>query len=145
MMGATSLTILNVSADASEREALTRALGEAGFDVWETASADEALRLAAQAPDLILLDLASPRMPMFEVCCRLKETAATAMIPVLYLGHASAADKLSARTVRANLADRYLDRPIRPPEVVEAARGLLRRTQQSEPLGQQFFETAPDA
>lgn len=144
-MVATALTVLNVGADAAERAALTRAFDGAGFVVWEAESADQALNLAARTPDLIVLDLSSPGMPAFDVCCRLKESTATALIPVLYLGRSHASPQFSATTVRTNLADCYINRPVTPVEVVEIARESLRRKRQSELLSHRFFETATDA
>ena len=55
------------------------------FDLQCAFSGPEALELAAELPDLILLDVLMPGMDGFEVCACLKATAATAEIPVIFI------------------------------------------------------------
>jgi type IV pilus assembly protein PilB len=81
--------------------------------------------VAARAPDLIVLDVMMPRMSGYEVCNALKEDAATAKIPVIFL---------SARGETAHIkkgfyagADDYLPKPFDPEELMLRARALLRR------------------
>jgi len=56
-----------------------------GYDIQCAFSGIEALELAADEPDLILLDVMMPGMDGFEVCARLKADAATADIPVIFV------------------------------------------------------------
>src|SRR3712207_3014048 len=79
-----SATILNVN-DEPTRSALSRLLRHAGFTVQEAATGAEALRRAADQPDLILLGVHLADTDGFEVCRRLKADPATAPIPVLHL------------------------------------------------------------
>jgi CheY-like chemotaxis protein len=60
--------------------ATARPLTAAGFDVRETATGRDALRLARLQTDVIVLDLALPDMDGFEVLRRLKAEA-TVNIP----------------------------------------------------------------
>ncbi len=55
------------------------------FDLQCAFSGPEALELAAELPDLILLDVLMPGMDGFEVCACLKATAATAEIPDIFI------------------------------------------------------------
>ncbi|MBT3273057.1 MAG: response regulator, partial [Spirochaetales bacterium] len=56
------------------------------YDVSVAMDGESALDIAHSAPpDLILLDIMMPGMDGFEVCERLKESADTAEIPVLFL------------------------------------------------------------
>jgi CheY-like chemotaxis protein len=77
-------TILVVDDRPEARYATARILESAGYDVRETASGHEALRLARLPPDLIVLDVALPDIDGFEVCWRLKQDQATAAIPVVH-------------------------------------------------------------
>ena len=55
------------------------------YDIQCAFSGPEALELAADLPDLILLDVLMPGMDGFEVCACLKANAATAEIPVIFI------------------------------------------------------------
>src|SRR5262249_48329409 len=83
--GGVSATILNVDDDLATRYAVTRTLQRAGFTVREASTGQEALALARENPDLILLDVQLPDITGFEVCQRLKADPATAPIPVLQM------------------------------------------------------------
>jgi DNA-binding response OmpR family regulator len=58
---------------------------KAGFTVKEATLGTEALRLATEQPDLIILDVKLLDIHGFEVCQRLKAEPSTALIPVLHL------------------------------------------------------------
>lgn len=61
-------------------------LKKAGFTVVTAGNGAEALeRVAAERPDVILLDWMMPDMDGFETCRRLKADPATAGIPVIFL------------------------------------------------------------
>jgi DNA-binding response OmpR family regulator len=57
----------------------------AGFDVRTAGDAAEALTLAADRPDLIVLDWMLPGLSGIDTCARLKDNPATAHIPVVFL------------------------------------------------------------
>src|SRR6516165_12147151 len=78
--------ILNVDNDGGERSAVSRLLRQAGFEVEEAASGEEALRLTACKPDLVLLDAdVDGGRGGLELCRRLKADPATAAIPVILM------------------------------------------------------------
>jgi diguanylate cyclase (GGDEF)-like protein len=89
----------------------------AGYDVRPVTSGREALALvAADPPDLILLDIRMPEMDGFEVCARLKADPAAAAIPVVFLSASGdLEDKL--RAFDAGGAD-YVEKPFQEPEVL---------------------------
>ena len=61
-------------------------LAKAGFDVVTAGNGLEVMaRVAAERPDVILLDWMMPEVDGFETCRRLKADPATAAIPVIFL------------------------------------------------------------
>ena len=76
-------TVLVVDDRPDARYSMTRPLSAAGFDVRETATGRDALRLARLQTDAIVLDLALPDMDGFEVLRRLKSDPTTRSIPVI--------------------------------------------------------------
>ena len=118
--------ILNVDDYAPARYARTKVLKQAGFDVTESGTGWEALRLASERkPELVILDIHLPDISGFEVCQKLKHGRDTAGILVLHV---------SATSVRASDlvhglergADCYLTEPIDPQVLVATVRALLR-------------------
>ena len=81
-------TILNAAGDSALRAAISHVQRSGGFEVVEAADGAEALRLARQQPDLILLDVTLPDMDGFEVCRQLKADPATSAIPIVCLSAA---------------------------------------------------------
>ena len=65
------------------RSSLGQPLATAGFDVRETATGRDALRLARLPVDAIVLDLALPDMHGYDVLRKLKDDPATHHIPVI--------------------------------------------------------------
>lgn len=82
----TRATVLVVEDQADNRELLGSLLREMlGLAVITASDGLEALELARQVPDLIVLDLMLPRLDGFEVVRRLKAAEETRAIPVLAL------------------------------------------------------------
>lgn len=80
--------ILLVEDDRFLRKAAEATLRQRGYAVVTAADGEEALRqAAAEAPDLILLDLIMPKLQGFEVLRRLKGDPGTAGIPVIVLSN----------------------------------------------------------
>ena len=118
-------SILYVDDDACQRRALTYLLQTAGFQTREAGTGTEALRLAADRPDLIILDVDLPDLNGFEVCRRIKAHPATSAIPVLHLSGVFV--KAHDRTHGLDGgADGYLTKPVEPDEAVATVRSLLR-------------------
>ena len=79
-------TILAVDDDPKALSLLMSVLGEQGYQVQPADSGRLALiSVAAQPPDLILLDLRMPGMDGFEVCRRIKQTEGGRRVPVIFL------------------------------------------------------------
>src|SRR5262245_49465940 len=93
----------------------------AGFVVQEAADGGQVLDIvAAQPPDVIVLDLAMPVLDGLEVCRRLKADARTAAIQIIVLtGHTLPGVREAAR--RAG-ADAFLARPCSPAILIAVIR-----------------------
>jgi DNA-binding response OmpR family regulator len=128
--------ILVVEDDQDIAQLVARYLEKAGFAPEVATSGRDALTaIAAQAPDLIVLDLMLPQVDGLDVCRAVRGREATAAIPIIML---TARAEESDRIVGLELgADDYLAKPFSPNELVARVRALLRRTQRgSAPLGQ---------
>ena len=117
--------ILVVDDNEGTRFAFCRMLQSAGFRVSEAATGREALRLAREMPDLVVLDIRLPDMSGYDVCRQIKSDAEMSAIPVLHV---------SASFVRAEDqvfgleggADGYLTEPVDKSVLVATVRALLR-------------------
>jgi two-component system OmpR family response regulator len=118
-------TILVVDDDPHIRQLLVFALAKAGLAAREAKDGEEALAMvAAQTPDLIVLDINMPRLDGLEVCRRLRPETPT---PILFL---SSRDDEIDRVVGIELGgDDYVVKPFSPREVVARVMAILRRTQ----------------
>jgi PAS domain S-box-containing protein len=96
---------------------LSNLLTDRGYTVYRAICGQLALNAAATySPDLILLDIRMPGMDGYEVCQKLKATAATAQIPVIFLSVLDDVnDKLHA--FRVGGAD-YIAKPFQVEEVL---------------------------
>ncbi len=81
-----SQTVLIIDDTPSNLRVLVDCLEEAGFRVLVAQDGVEGLRRAQfMRPDIILLDIMMPAMDGFETCRRLKESAETNQIPVVFM------------------------------------------------------------
>jgi PAS domain S-box-containing protein len=117
--------ILNISHEEAERDATTRILREAGYDVLEASTGLEALRLAEAGAQLLLLDVHLPDIDGFEVRRRIKANPRTAAIPVVHLSgsYGTAADRIAAL---ADGADACLTQPVDPLNLLAIVRTSVR-------------------
>jgi CheY-like chemotaxis protein len=117
--------------DHEPMRALCRiSLEEAGFRVSEAIDGEEAIRqIAAEPPDVILLDVMMPRVSGWQVAAALLEQPATDNIPIVFItARSGRADR--ARALALGAWD-YLTKPFDPavlPDVIarlldEVARG----------------------
>ena len=143
VVDASKIKILAVDDNEALRYSLARTLRDAGYQVVEASTGSEALRLAAQGPDLITLDVHLPDMMGFEVCRRLKADSATAHIPILHLSSTFIDPEARVQGL-ANGADAYLAEPIDRAELV-ATVGALLRLKNAENLARQQAAAAEDA
>jgi signal transduction histidine kinase len=117
--------ILTVDDNDAMRYSLVRSLQDAGYNVVEARTGQEALALAANAPDLITLDVNLPDMTGFQVCRQLKSDPATASIPVLHVSSTFVDPEYRVKGLEGG-ADAYLAEPIDRAELVATIGALLR-------------------
>jgi signal transduction histidine kinase len=118
------LRVLNARDDGPVRDARTRLLSAAGFEVVEANTGAETLRQAMTArPHLVLLDVKLPDLDGYEVCRRLKADPTTATIPILHLSAAHRAAREHARGLDAG-ADGFLVEPVAPEVLLATVRSV---------------------
>jgi PAS domain S-box-containing protein len=118
-------TILLVDDRESNRYAVSRILQKARFAVREAGTGAEAMRLASEKPDLIILDINLPDTTGYEVCRQLKADPRTAAIPVLHLSASMVQSENRSQGLEMG-ADGYLVYPLEPRELVATVQALLR-------------------
>ncbi|HEV8640101.1 MAG TPA: response regulator [Methylomirabilota bacterium] len=147
MVEAPRVLIVNVDDYEPARYARTQILCQAGFQVKEASTGNDALRLAAsEHPAVILLDVNLPDMSGFEVCRRLKADPATSLVPILHLS----ATFVNAVYLALGLeggADGYLTEPVEPPVLIATVNALLRmrRTEDALRAAARRWQTTFDA
>jgi two-component system NtrC family sensor kinase len=120
------MKILNVDDNEGACYVKSRILRRAGFTVLEAGNGAEALRLvAAEQPDLVLLDVELPDISGYEVCRRIKGNAATATIMVLQTSASFTEGRDKVRGLDEG-ADGYLTEPVQPEELIATVNALLR-------------------
>jgi two-component system cell cycle response regulator DivK len=116
--------ILIVDDFEDARELYAEYLRLRGFEMTGAADGQAALHLALPAGyDLIVLDLALPRMDGISVLRALRRNPATARTPIIILS-ASVGTEAREQTLRAG-ADLFLEKPCLPDELESAIRELL--------------------
>ncbi len=118
-------TILIVDDTEASRYAVSRLLPQAQFTVLEAGTGEDALRLAAQQPDLVILDVNLPDMSGYEVCQHIKANPATASTPVLHLSASFVHSEARSEGLESG-ADGYLTYPLEPRELIANVQALLR-------------------
>jgi len=99
-------------------------LEPAGFTVLSASSGPEALELvAAELPDLVLLDVQMAGMNGYEVCRRIRENEATALLPVVMVTSHGSEARIDG--IRAG-ADDFVTKPLDHQELLLRVRSLVR-------------------
>jgi DNA-binding response OmpR family regulator len=138
-----SMTTILVADDQPElRAMICLTLEAAGFQALRAGDGLEALAvLQAQAVDLILADIAMPRMNGYQLYQCVRETAQWLTIPFIFL---------TARSLDSDIrygkelgVDDYLTKPIEPEDLLAAVQGRLRRASQLAHLLAQPAAPAP--
>lgn len=115
--------ILVVDDDPHLRDIVRFALAKEGFAVLEAEDGAQALAVfAAEAPDLIVLDVTMPELDGTEVCRRLRRDS---RVPIVFL---SSRDDEIDRVLGLELGgDDYVTKPFSPRELVARVKAVLRR------------------
>jgi len=121
--GVSGRRILVVEDDQAIAEAVRARLASEGYHVRMVHDGPRALEaVAAERPDLVVLDLMLPGMDGLEVC---REIQRDSWVPVLMLtARTDEADKVAGFAVGA---DDYLTKPFSPRELAARVRAILRR------------------
>jgi two-component system OmpR family response regulator len=121
--------IMLVDDDDPLREVVRYALAREGFEVIEARDGEAARRLLDEAiPDVLVLDVAMPRLDGFSLC---RELRARSDVPVLFLSARS--DEVD-RVLGLDLGgDDYVTKPFSTRELVSRVKALLRRRLAPEP------------
>jgi two-component system, cell cycle sensor histidine kinase and response regulator CckA len=118
------MTILVVDDESESRTLLTTVLAAEGYRVRPADGGELALAsIAVERPELILLDIRMPGMDGFEVCRRLKDSAETRDIPLMFL---SASVELNERVqgFKAGAVD-FVTKPFQREELLARVRTHL--------------------
>ena len=121
----TAAKVLVVDDVALNVKLLADLLGAKGYRTCTAASGPEALAvLAAERPDLILLDVMMPGMSGYDVCRAIRADPAQAMLPVVLVTALDPAEE-RAKGLDAG-ADDFLSKPVSQSELLARVRSLLR-------------------
>ena len=132
--------ILVVDDTPQNRRLLEAVLSPRGYIVTAVGSGPEALDLiAADPPDLVMLDIVMPEMSGYDVCRQLRQYPATQVLPVIMLTSSGDEDKVSA--IEAG-ADEFISRPFNNLELLARVRSLLRIKQYHDTIQSQAAELA---
>jgi DNA-binding response OmpR family regulator len=123
-MASQGQTVLVVEDESSIASFVALYLKNAGYRIQSVGNGRDALeRVAAEKPDLIVLDLMLPDLDGLEVCRRIRQTSD---VPILMLtARDEDVDKIIGLEVGA---DDYLTKPFNPRELVARVKSILRRS-----------------
>ncbi len=125
--------ILIVDDEALIRQLLEDDLVSQGYQVVTAQDGEEAMeKVAAEPPDLILLDVMMPKLDGYEVCRRLKSDPRTILIPVVMVTSLQATPE-RIKGIEAG-ADDFLTKPFNEQELMTRVRSLLRLKRHTDEL-----------
>jgi CheY-like chemotaxis protein len=115
--GTSRKTVMIVDDSPTIRKILGLTLERAGYKVVAEPDGESAIeRLVQVVPDLILLDIAMPKLDGYEVCKRIKQDPRTKHVPVVMLsGKGALFDKVKGHMAGAT---EYLTKPFETPTVL---------------------------
>lgn len=116
--------ILLIENDEASLDIYGTTLRHFGYDVWESRSAEAALRLLDRdRPDLVIVDLGLPGMDGFEAIGEIRSDPRTAGLPIVVCTvHSFPWDEERARSAGSDV---FLEKPVPPQRLLEEIRRLL--------------------
>jgi len=136
----TTTRILVVDDLAANVRLLEAILEPAGYSVLSASSGPEALeRVVTELPDLVLLDVQMAGMNGYEVCRRIREHEATALIPVVMVTSHDSEARIDG--IRAG-ADDFVTKPFDQQELLLRVRSLVRIKRYHDTIRAQAAELA---
>ena len=119
------ISVMVIDDTLANRWVLTRILEEDGYRIVEGETAADAVRLVAERPDLIVLDVRLPDGSGFDLARSFKADPRTSDIPVLLISASFTSPSERAKGLDAG-ADGYLTHPVESPVLLATVRALLR-------------------
>jgi len=96
------------------------------FEVITACNGKDAIELANDSPDLIILDIMMPELNGYEVCKKLKHNPETSGIPVIFLtAKENEIDEILGLEIGA---DDYISKPVSPRKVIARIKSVIRRS-----------------
>lgn len=130
-MNTHKVRILVVDDEEGIREGLREYLSLEGYDVDGASSAEEAVSLGIGNYGLLLLDVMMEGMDGFELARKLKQSPATASIPIIFLTAKDTDDDMVAG-LRLG-ADDYIPKPFSMKNVIARIEAVMRRVMPDAP------------
>jgi len=122
--------VLLVDDDPDFVEAVKIIVQSGGYDVRVACDGKEGLEaVAAERPDIIILDVMMPVMDGHKTCAALKGNKETADIPIILL--TAVADRVTTSTythrdMLESEAEDYMPKPVEPKELLELIKSWLK-------------------
>lgn len=121
--------IMVVEDNIDEAKLVKMVLEGEGYETVCAFNGKEALQKVVQeAPDLIILDIMMPEMDGFTFCSKLRSSPETKDIPVIFVSavaqHIQESKYPLDGVMRAEVDD-YLEKPVKPEELLETMSRLL--------------------
>jgi PleD family two-component response regulator/EAL domain-containing protein (putative c-di-GMP-specific phosphodiesterase class I) len=118
--------VLVVDDDANSREYLRLVLEQGGIEVESCADGTEVpARLAANPPDLLLLDLHMPRIDGLGLTLRLRRQPEHALLPIVLVS-GEEREQVRSQAIQSG-ADDFLRKPVRPRVLLAEVRSRIKR------------------
>jgi putative two-component system response regulator len=125
--------ILAVDDSRLDLELLKDQLVGEGYQVSTAEDGEEALaKVAAETPDLVLMDVVMPRLSGYEVCRQIKSNGRTILTPVVLITSLQATEE-RIRGIEAG-ADDFLAKPFNRQELLTRVRSLLKLKRHTDEL-----------
>jgi adenylate cyclase len=132
--------VLVVDDQAPNRRLLEAVLEPRGYQVVSAESGEQALQLLADdPPDVVLLDIVMPGMDGYEVCRRIRDDEATAVLPVVMITASGEQEKLRATEAGA---DDFVTKPFDQAELLARVKSLVRISRYHRTVQRQAAELA---